>query len=67
MQEVEEILENAWEVVKDVLGAAEYANKSDPQRKNSRFKKVLTRKFERLAKGKGNAIKPVSPISVLHM
>ena len=27
------------------------------------FKKVLTRKFERLAKGKGNAIKPVSPVT----
>ena len=48
-------------------GAAEYANRSNPQRRNSRFKKVLTRKFERRAKSKGNAIKPVSPISDLHM
>jgi len=67
LQEVEEILDTVWDIIKDVPGAEEYGKKRDAQQRSSKFKKVLTRKFERLAKSKGNVIKKVSVDARLHV
>ena len=66
LQEVEDILDAVWNVVKDESGAGGYGKRSNPQQRNFKLKKVLTRKFERLAKSKGSVIKKVSADPVLH-
>jgi hypothetical protein len=66
-QEVEEILETVWTCVKDTSGAEAYAKRGDRQQRNSKFNKVLARKFERLAKKNGNAIKVNPELFLRHV
>lgn len=48
-----------WSDVKECSGAEVYRNKSDPQQRNSRFNKVLARKFGVLAAKMGNEVAKV--------